>query len=76
MMYYVYEKATGRFMGSGTVEISDEQYASTITAPSPDISADPSQLYYDDAKSMWINKADQRITDLEVAITAILGGAI
>jgi len=34
-IYYVYERATGRFAGSGTPYINNDKYASTTVAPPP-----------------------------------------
>ena len=33
MIYYVYEKATGIFAGSGIIPINNEKYESTIVVP-------------------------------------------
>lgn len=50
-IYYVYERATGDFAGSGITNINDETYASTLVVP-PDPPAAP-VLRYDQVTETW-----------------------
>lgn len=56
MIYYVYEKATGLYAGSGADEIDNEQFGSTTTAPSPEVIKvpEPPPLRYDPEKGVWV----------------------
>lgn len=52
-IYCVYEKATGRFAGSGTPYIDDETYGSTTT-PIPTEDSEPKpEWWYDPQTETW-----------------------
>jgi len=50
--YYIYERATGKYAGSGLTPIDDETHTYTTTPVPP---ADPPEpvAYYDDATDTW-----------------------
>lgn len=51
VIYYVYDRATGAFAGSGVTEINDDTYASTITPP-PEKPAEP-ELRFNAETGTW-----------------------
>jgi len=53
-IYYVYERATGRFAGSGTPRIETETHASTtvpIPGRSPEVERD---WHFDEETQTWV----------------------
>jgi hypothetical protein len=56
MIYYIYDKTTGIYMGSGTEKIENEQFGATTTPPSPEILEvlEPPPLRYDAEKDVWV----------------------
>jgi hypothetical protein len=53
-IFYVYDKVTGEFAGSGTPQIEDDKYASTTVAPSADLVEPPRpKLKFDKAMNRW-----------------------
>ena len=50
-VYYMYNRQTGAFAGSGLSDASDENYAATTAAP-PDAPQSP-ELYYDLQTEEW-----------------------
>lgn len=52
-IYWVYERATGKYAGSGTVPIEDETYAST-TIPIPEHEAPaPPEWHFVEETGKW-----------------------
>ena len=63
-IWYVFERATGRFAGSGTVEIRTETHDCTLTPLHPAPLAEPEPVY-DDETGAWAWRADWAVeTDL------------
>jgi len=52
MIYYVYERATGRFVGSGTPYIDNETHASTTVAPLPEPPV-RHELFFNEQEQRW-----------------------
>ena len=53
MIYYVYERATGRFAGSGTPYIDNETHASTTIAPPTEPPQPQLELCFNEASQQW-----------------------
>jgi len=52
-IYYVYERATGRFAGSGTPFIDTETHASTTVPPPPPPPQPPIEAFFNEETGEW-----------------------
>jgi len=52
-IYYVYERATGRFAGSGTPFIDTDTHASTTVPPPPPPPYPPLEPFFDEETQTW-----------------------
>ncbi len=52
-IYYVYERATGTFAGSGTAKIDDETFGSTTVVPI-EVKSDDPIVRYDQQARIWV----------------------